>query len=96
MTEPVGEATQVVHPLRAAWRTFIQSFLPSFLMLVLVLPEVLQIVIDEMGEVLPVSLRTWLAAFSLFISAAAAAIARIMAIKNVNERLRSVRMSATP
>lgn len=86
--------TQVARPWRATWRTVVQVGIPAFAILLGVLPEVLETVIDGMGDQLPDGLRAWLAGSALFITALAGTLARLAAIPAVNNALRVVRLSA--
>lgn len=88
------EPTQVQQPGRAAARTFWQTFIPSLIGLVLILPEVLDILVGELGEVLPPSLRAWLLGAAVVVSAIASALAKLMANPAVNRWLEHVRLGA--
>ncbi len=68
-------------------RTALAVGIPAIISLVLVLPEILQILVDELGIHLPEQLRLWLLAAAAVITALAAAVTRIMAIPNVNDWL---------
>jgi hypothetical protein len=86
--------TQVARPWRATWRTVVQVGIPAFLILLGVLPEVLETVIDGMGDHLPDGVRGVLAAAAAFITALAGTLARIAAIPRVNDALKAVNLSA--
>lgn len=68
-------------------RTALAVGIPALIALVLVLPEILEIVVDEIGVHLPEQLRLWLLGFAGLITAVAAAVTRIMAIPIVNDWL---------
>jgi len=84
-------ATQVAHPWLTAARTAVQVGIPALLALVLVLPEVLAIVSEGMGDQLPDGLRLWLAGAAAFVTALAATLARLMAVPAVNDALGKLR-----
>ena len=91
MTTPV--TTQQQHPLRAAVRTFFQSWLPQLLAALVVIPLIIEAVVDEVnkhGVILP----DWLGlAFAGILTACAitsAILARIMAIPAVDRLLERV------
>jgi len=90
------EPTQVRYPWRATLRTIVQVGIPALLTAVTVLPLVIQIVLDELGEVMPESLRLWLVAAAGFVTALAAAFTRIMAIPAVNAVLTRIGLGAKP
>lgn len=95
---PISPAnpTQVNYPGRAALRTFVETFIPAFIAFVLILPEVLKVVEEEFGALMSPTIRAWFAGLSLAVAATAAALARIMAIRKVNDALRKVNLSARP
>ena len=76
-----GLPTQVVHSTRAAWRTFIQS-LPVLTAVALFLPEVLEIVADNVY--LDAGVRAWLLGAAAVISALIATVTKIMNLPGVN------------
>lgn len=88
--------TQVAYPWKAALRTAVQVGIPTVLTLAVVLPSVVEILLDELGEQLPESLRLWLLGAAGLITAGAAALTRVMAIPGVNEWLTGVGLGATP
>lgn len=94
--QPVGPVvpTQVARPWRATWRTVVQVGIPAVVILVGVLPEVLETVIDGMGDHLPADVRGVLAAAAAFITALAGTLARVAAIPAVNNALKAVNLSA--
>lgn len=86
--------TQVARPWRATLRTVLQVGLPAFGVLLLVLPEVLQAILDGMGETLPPGFRLWLLGAAAAVTALAGTLARIAAIPGVNRFLRLVNLDA--
>lgn len=86
-------ATQEVHPWRAVLRTAVQVGLPSFLVLLTVVPEALTVVVEELGGTVPEALTAWLVGAAAAITAVAAALARIMAIPAVNRLISGVKLS---
>jgi hypothetical protein len=88
--------TQTQWPWKATLRTAVQVGIPALITLVGVLPVVIQIVLDELGEHMPEGLRVWLLAAAAGLTAAAAAITRIMAIPAVNAWLTTIGLGAAP
>lgn len=91
--------TQQQHPARAAARTFVQTWLPQLLTALVVIPAIVQIVVDEVnkhGVVLPDWLGLALAGVLTVCALVSAALARIMAIPAVDAWLRHVGMSSAP
>lgn len=85
MTTTQGtEPTQVRLPLRATVRTIVQVGIP----LMLALPLIFDVIVAELGGVLPPGFTAWLVAAGAVITALAAAIARIMASPQVELLLR--------
>lgn len=80
------EPTQVRRPWRAVLRTALQVGIPLFLLL----PLMIQIIVDELGETLPPAFTAWLLAAAGVITAIAAVIARLMAIPQVELLLRQL------
>jgi hypothetical protein len=72
----------------------VQVGLPAFLIFAGVLPEILQTVLDGMGDVLPDGLRLWLLGAAAVVTAAAGTLARIAAIPAVNNWLKVLSLSA--
>lgn len=84
--------TQIVFPWRAAVRTAAQSFLAFAGLVAVALP----IVIPFLKDYLP---DTWIAALigaGVFVSGLAAALARIMALPQLQAFLTSIGLGATP
>lgn len=92
----LNAATQVEYPWKATLRTIVQVGIPAFLTLLVAVPLIIQIVLDEFGETMPDRLRLWLLAAAAFVTALAAAITRIMAIPAVNAWLSRFGLAAKP
>lgn len=82
--------TQQEHPVRAALRTFVQVWLPGLAVALLVIPEVVTIIMEESGDVLPENLRLILAGIATAAAVVSAILARIMAIPAVDRVLERV------
>jgi hypothetical protein len=93
---PAVTPTQVRYPWRTVRRTIVQAGIPAVLTLGLVVPQIVQIILDEAGETMPARLRVWLLGASALVTAAAAVLTRIMAIPAVDRLLASWRLSAQP
>lgn len=81
-------STQAAHPWRATIRTALATGVPAFASAIYVLPQIIQIILDEIGVAgltLPDEVRLWLLAVAAICTAASAAITRIMAIKKIVE-----------
>ena len=81
--------TQAANPGRAALRTAVQTAIPAFIGLLLILPPVIQAVLDGFGRHLPPEIYGWLAGAAVVITAASATIARVSAIPGVIEWTRA-------
>lgn len=81
-------ATQEANPARATWRTVFQVGVPALVGFVLILPELLQLVLNEVGEVLPEGFRLWLTGAVVVVTAFAGLLARLMANPALNDWLR--------
>ena len=75
--------TQAANPGRATIRTAVQTGIGAFVGLLVILPLVIQSVLDNVGEQFPEGLRIWLAGLALTITALSATITRVMAIPGV-------------
>ena len=89
-------ATQTAYPWKASLRTLVQVGIPAFVTLVGVLPLIIQIILEEVGEQMPDGLRLWLVGAATLLTAVATALARIMAIPAVNAFLTRWGLGATP
>ena len=78
-------ATQAEFPGRAAARTALAVGVPAFLGLLVILPLIIQEIVDGFGQHLPDGFRLWLAGAAAAITALSATITRIMAIPGVIE-----------
>jgi len=94
MTTPV--TTQQAAPARATWRTIVQGFVSTILILGVVLPIVAQILDEELGDFIPGSWVAWLVGAAAFVAALAGALARIMAIPAVDVWLEKLRLGSAP
>lgn len=93
------EPTQVRRPWRATLRTFVQALIPSVFLAAVVVPQVVQAILDESSSRnihIPDSLRLALLAISAGVAFVAALLARIMAIPAVEVLLRKVGLGAAP
>lgn len=81
--------TQAANPNRAALRTALQTAIPAFLGLLVILPPIIQTIVDGFGQHLPDSFRLWLAGAAAGITALSATLARVMAIPGVIEWTRA-------
>lgn len=95
ITTENASATQTEHPTRSTLRTFLQSAVFAFPLL-LALPEVLSIVDEELGAYLSEDARGWLALAAGVIAAGAAALARVMAVPAIERALRGIGLGAAP
>jgi hypothetical protein len=77
-------------------RSLVQIGIPSFIGLVVVVPLIIQIVLEELGEHMPDSLRLWLVGAATVITGVGVALTRIMAIPAVNSWLARFGLAATP
>lgn len=92
-------SSQSAFPTRATVRTFVQSWLPQVLTALVVIPAVVQIILDEVakrGVVLPDWLGLVLAGILTLCAIVSAVLARIMAIPAVDAWLRRIGLSSTP
>jgi hypothetical protein len=78
------EATQTRRPWRATLRTALAVGIPA----ILLLPTIIQILVDELGPALPDRYTGWLVTAGVIITAVAAAITRILALAPVELALR--------
>ena len=89
MGEHAATTTQAANPWRATIRTALQAGIPAFVGLLLILPAIIQEVVDGFGQHLPDGFRLWLAGAAAVITALSATIARVMAIPGVIEWTRA-------
>jgi len=87
MTTP-DNTTQARRPGRATVRTLVQQLLGWIVAAGLVLPLVLSIVQEELGDVIPPHVMAWVAGFVAVAVAVSTAVARIMAVPAVEAFLR--------
>jgi hypothetical protein len=78
------EPTQVRLPRRATVRTIVQVGIPAML----ALPFIIDVIVEELGGVLPPGVTAWLVVAGGVVTAVSAAIARIMALPQVELLLR--------
>ena len=83
--------TQVGHPWRATLRTFVQ-YLPAVALLVLAVPEVVEVILEEAGGHLPESFRAVLLGIATGAAVLAAVVARVMALASVTRFLERSRL----
>lgn len=81
--------TQAANPNRAALRTALQTAVPAFLGLLILVPLIIQAIVDGFGQALPDDLRLRLLGAAALITATAGVLARIMAIPGVIEWTRA-------
>lgn len=99
ITTENASATQTEHPTRAAVRTFIQTLIPALPLLVLAVPPVVEVILDETtrhGVTLPGWAYSALAGTAVVCALIAAIVARIMAIPAVEKALRGINLGAAP
>lgn len=85
LTQP----TQVRFATRSVVRTILQTIVPAALALGVIVPEIVQIILDAAGETMPPELRVGLLGVAAAVAATSGALARIMAIPKVEAFLRS-------
>ena len=76
----VATSTQAAYPWRAVIRTVVEVGIPAFLALALLVPEIVQVILDQFGEQLPAGARVWLLAVAALNTGVAAVITRILAL----------------
>ncbi|AXH97156.1 hypothetical protein [Ornithinimicrobium avium] len=86
-----SSTTQTRYPWRATVRTFVQTWVPLIVLVVLGLPEVVEAIDAEAGAYLPDHVRSWLLGLSTAAAVAAALAARLMALPGVGRVLDQVR-----
>lgn len=86
MADPrAATSTQAAFPNRAALRTAVTTGLSALLGLLVIVPMVIQAVLDGFGQHLPPGVYAWLAGAAIAITAASATLTRIAAIPGVIE-----------
>jgi len=90
------QATQVQHPWKAAIRTFVQVAIPAVIALGIVVPQIVDIILEQFGEQLPPQFTGVMLAVSVGVAGVSAVVARIMALPLVNEFLTGIGLGATP
>lgn len=81
-------STQVQFPNRSMWRTMVQVGLPAFLSGILLLPWIIDVVLDGYGQSMPDPVRGWLLGFAAFITVTAGVCSRIMSNPLVDNWIR--------
>lgn len=81
-------STQEANPRSVMLRTLLQQGVPALLVIGLAIPEVISIVLEELGETMPESLRVWLLAAAGIVTGLGVIASRIMALPGVNALLR--------
>ncbi|MDJ0321815.1 hypothetical protein [Pseudarthrobacter sp. PS3-L1] len=89
-------STQATYPGRAVVRTIVQVGLPAFIGLLLILPPIIQTVLDGFGRHLPTEVYAYLAGAAVVITAVSATLARVMAVPGVIEWTRTYLPFLTP
>lgn len=82
-------ATQVRRPWHATLRTFLQALFAGALVVGVVVPQIIDAILAESGQVLPESVHSVLLGASAVVAAVAAVATRIMAIPQVEAWLQS-------
>lgn len=98
-TVVMADPTQVRRPWRATLRTIVQVGIPAIIGLGLVVPQVVQAILEETSKrniVIPDNLRLVLLGISAGVVAVAAILTRIMAIPQVEVLLRKIGLGAAP
>jgi hypothetical protein len=90
------QPTQVAFSAQAVKRTIVQVLIPALLTFVVIVPLIIQIILDGYGQQMPDGLRGWLVAAGGFVVVSAGVLAKIMAIPQVNALLRSWGLGAQP
>lgn len=84
--------TQVAYPWKAAARTAVQAFLSFAALLAVTLP----ILLPFLGDYLPANWVGYVVAAAAFVAALAAAVARIMALPQLQSFLTNVGLGTAP
>ena len=83
--EAIPATTQSKHPWKTTIRTAFQVGIPAFVGLLVILPPILQDVVDTFGHQLPAGFTAWLAGAAATITATSALLARIAAMPRAIE-----------
>lgn len=89
LTQP----TQVRFSARSVVRTFLQAIIPAVLFLGVVVPEIIQVVLEQSGDAMPEGVRGVLLGASAAVAAVAGGLAKVMALPKVEALLRSSRFT---
>jgi hypothetical protein len=86
---PLGAPpTQVQYPWKAFWRTALQVGPQPAVGLLIILPAILQSILDGFGRDLPPEIYVWLVGFTGSITLVASILSKVMARPDVNEWIR--------
>jgi hypothetical protein len=85
--------TQVRRPWTTTLRTFVQTLIGAIITLGVLVPAIVEIILNESGDQMPADLRTILLAVSGFVALIASIVARIMAIPQVELLLRRYKIT---
>lgn len=78
-------------------RTIAQVGIPAFVALVWVLPDVIAVLDEDLGEHLPPAFRVWMVGLAATITAIAGVLVKVMALPRVNDWLsRWTRLGTVP
>lgn len=91
--------TQVANPVKAALRTFVQAAVSVIGFLTVAIPTLNAVapqILDAIRPLLPESWVAYAAGVVVTIGVIAAAFARLMAIKQINDALTKIGLGATP
>lgn len=86
-----GTATQVAHPGRATFRTFIAQAVPALLGFLVLLPLLAPVLLSwaqDSADVVPAEVTAWIAGFAAYVAAASALITRALAVPGVEAWMR--------
>lgn len=90
--EQKPDAIEIWYKSKRVLRTIVQTVIPSFLGFAVVLP----MIIEALGLPVDSELRLWLLAVAAAVTAVAGAIARVMAIPQVNAWLIKIGLGSVP
>jgi hypothetical protein len=89
----LSQPTQVRFSARSVVRTFLQAIIPAVLFLGVVVPEIIQVVLEQSGDAMPEGVRGVLLGASAAVAAVAGGLAKVMALPKVEALLRSSRFT---